>query len=150
MHKVANAIRAAVAIPLLHIADSTADAILETGIRDVGLLGTRFTMEQDFYGERIEARGLRVLVPPESDRRIVDRIIYEELCVGEVREASRNEYRRIIRNLIATGANGVILGCTEIGLLIGPDDSPVPVFDKTSIHAQAAVDFALAVDSVTN
>ena len=144
MHKVAPAIEAAVSIPLLHIADATAAAVKAAGVRRVGLLGTRFTMEQDFYRGRLEERhGLEVLVPRDEDRGVVHRVIYEELCIGLVSEESRERFREVIRRLVARGAEGVILGCTEIAMLVSPPDSPVPVFDTTRIHAAAAVDLAL-------
>lgn len=144
MHKVVPAIRAAVDIPLLHIADATATAIAQNGIRTIGLLGTRFTMEQDFYRGRLEAaQNLQVLVPDPADRETVHHIIYQELCLGIVREESRLAYRQVIERLIARGAQGIILGCTEIGMLVSSSDSPVPVFDTTAIHAASAVDFAL-------
>jgi len=145
MHKVAGPIAAAVGIPLLHIADATATAIEAAGLRRVGLLGTRFTMEEDFYVGRLAAGGnLEVLVPDASDRSIVNRIIYEELCLGSVLDGSRAEYLRIIGKLIARGAEGIVLGCTEIMMLIGSSDVGVPMFDTTTLHANAAVDFALA------
>lgn len=145
MHKVADAIESAVQIPLLHIADPTAARIRQAGLGKVGLLGTRFTMEQDFYKERLVQRhGLQVLVPSEPDRDAVHRIIYEELCLGLVREASRREYQRVMANLVVQGAQAIILGCTEISLLVSPDDAPVPLFDTTAIHAGSAVDWALA------
>lgn len=145
MHKLADRIEAAVGIPFLHIADATAARVAAAGIATVGLLGTRFTMEEDFYRGRLEARhGLAVLVPQEPEREVVHRVIYDELCRGVIREASRQRFAAIIGDLAARGAEGVILGCTEIELLVGPDDSPVPVFPTTAIHAQAAVDFALA------
>lgn len=143
MHRVAPAIEAAVGIPLLHIADATTAALRAAGIARVGLLGTRFTMEQAFHRERLERAGLEVLLPPAEDRAEVHRVIYEELCLGEVREDSRRRYARIIADLVARGAQGVILGCTEIGLLVGPADSAVPLFDTTAVHAQAAADYAL-------
>lgn len=143
MHKVAPAIEAAVKVPLLHIADATAAQVREAGLRTIGLLGTRFTMEQDFYSGRMQSHDIRVLVPDAADRDLVHRVIYEELCLGEVRAASRDAYRDIIARLIAQGAQGIIFGCTEIGLLVSAADSPVPVFDTTAIHAQRAVDFAL-------
>lgn len=145
MHKVAPAIESAVSIPLLHIADATAAAVNRAGVRAVGLLGTRFTMEEDFYRGRLESRhGLEVLVPERDDRDLVHRVIYEELCLGVVSEESRGQYREVIRRLAARGAGGVILGCTEIAMLVSPEDSPVPVFDTTRLHAAAAVDLALA------
>ncbi|MEH6414652.1 aspartate/glutamate racemase family protein [Pseudomonas sp. CGJS7] len=139
MHKVADAVEAASRLPLLHIADPTGAAIRAAGLQRVGLLGTRFTMEQEFYRQRlIERHGLEVLVPEASEREIVHRVIYEELCLGQIREESRQAYRRIIAGLVARGAQGVILGCTEIGLLIGPDDVATPLFDTTALHARAA------------
>ncbi|WP_236198368.1 aspartate/glutamate racemase family protein [Pseudomonas pseudonitroreducens] len=144
MHKVAPAIEAAVDIPLLHIADPTAEAIRAAGIATVGLLGTRFTMEQAFYKDRlVETFGLTVLTPDEADRQVVHRIIYEELCLGQIREASRQEYRRIIAALVEQGAEAVILGCTEISLLVGPVDASVELFDTTALHALRAADAAI-------
>jgi aspartate racemase len=144
MHKVADAIESAVSIPLLHIADPTATAIRVAGCTRVGLLGTRFTMEQAFYRDRLRAHGLDVLVPGESARDCVHRVIYDELCLGIVREESRTAYRDIMRELVESGAEAIILGCTEIALLVGAADATVPVFDTTALHAQAAVDQALA------
>jgi len=139
MHKVADAVQAAVGIPLLHIADPTAQAIRRAGHTRAGLLGTRFTMEQDFYKQRlIKQHGLEVLVPPEADRAIVHRIIYEELCLGAIRDDSRREYQRIAQALIDAGAQCVILGCTEIGLLLKDGDIAAPLFDTTALHARAA------------
>jgi aspartate racemase len=138
MHIVADAITRAVKVPLLHIAEPTAEAILGAGLRSVGLLGTRFTMEKGFYRERLEARGLGVHVPNEADREIIHRAIYDELCLGKVHDASRQEYRRIIESLRAAGAGSIIFGCTEIGMLVGPADSAVPTFDTTQLHALAA------------
>jgi aspartate racemase len=144
MHKVAPAIEAAVKIPLLHIADATAAEIRRTGLRRVGLLATRFTMEQDFYCRRLEERhGIRVIVPNGPEREVVHRIIYDELCLGSIRADSRDRYREIIGCLAGSGAEGIIFGCTEIGLLVSPADAPVPVFDTTAIHAANAVEFAL-------
>ena len=145
MHKVAPAIESAVAIPLLHIADPTARAIAADGRRRIGLIGTRFTMEQDFYRGRLEARhGLEVLVPEEDDRADIHRIIYDELCQGVIRDESRTIYRHAMARLVERGAQGLILGCTEISLLVGADDAAVPLYDTTALHAQAAVAFALA------
>ena len=145
MHKVAPAIESAVSIPLLHIADATAEAAKAAGIRRVGLLGTRFTMEQDFYvGRLTERHGLEVLTPTAPERDEVHRIIYEELCLGKNLPASRESYHRIMDELIRRGAQAVILGCTEISLLVGKEDSPVPLLDTTAIHAQSAVEAALA------
>jgi len=143
MHKVAGAIESAVSIPLLHIADPTATAIKAAGCTRVGLLGTRFTMEQAFYRDRLRAHGIDVLVPGEREREYVHRVIYDELCLGIVREDSRAAYRDIMRGLVESGAEAIILGCTEIALLVGAADAAVPVFDTTSLHAQAAVDLAL-------
>jgi len=144
MHKVAPAIEAAAGIPLFHIADPTAQAIRIAGLRKVGLLGTRFTMEQDFYRARLEQRhGLQVAVPNEAGRALVHRVIYEELCQGKVLDASREAYRAVIGELVDAGAEAVILGCTEIALLVGPADSPVPVFDTTALHARMAAEYAL-------
>ncbi|MFE9458502.1 aspartate/glutamate racemase family protein [Streptomyces californicus] len=143
MHKVADAVAAAVSVPLLHLADATADAVHAAGVRRVGLLGTAFTMEQDFYRGRLNDRGLDVRVPDAAGRALVHEVIYGELCLGVVREESRAAYREIIRGLVADGAEGVILGCTEIELLIGAEDSPVPVFPTARLHALAAVDAAL-------
>jgi aspartate racemase len=144
MHRLADAISSTVSIPLLHIADPTAEKIKAADFQRVGLLGTAFTMEQDFYKGRLQQRhGLDVLVPDESDRRIVHEIIYKELVLGQVRPESRQAYREIIARLIERGAQCVILGCTEIMLLVKDEDSAVPLFDTTTIHAIAAVDHAL-------
>lgn len=144
MHRVAAQVEAALTIPLLHLGDATAAAVRAAGLDTVGLLGTRFTMEQDFYKGRLAAHGLTVLVPEAADREIVHTVIYDELCRGIVDPESRAAYRRVIDRLVAGGAQGVILGCTEIELLVGPDDSPVPVFPTTRIHVEAALDRALA------
>jgi aspartate racemase len=145
MHKVAPQIEAAVRIPLLHIADATASRVKAAGLGCVGLLGTRFTMEEDFYRGRLEQdHGLSVLVPGESQREMIHRVIYEELCRGQVRDDSRQEYRRVVSDLVRQGAEGVILGCTEIGLLLGPSDASVPLFDTARIHAEAAARHCLA------
>lgn len=144
MHKVAPAIEAAVRIPLLHIADPTAAEVKSAGFASVGLLGTRFTMEESFYKDRLRERhGLRILIPTADDRQIVHRIIYEELCLGRIVAQSRQQYRRVIASLVAQGAEAVILGCTEISLLVGQEDSAVPLFDTTRIHAQKAAEWAL-------
>lgn len=144
MHKVADAIESAVQIPLLHIADPTAMQIRQAGLSKVGLLGTRFTMEQPFYKDRLVQRhGLQVLVPSAADREMVHRVIYEELCLGQVRASSRAQYQRVMADLVAQGAQAIILGCTEISLLIGAEDAPVPLFDTTAIHAQSAVAWVL-------
>ena len=144
MHKTASEIERHVNIPLLHIADSTGERIRAEGLSRIGLLGTSFTMEDDFYKGRLsDQHDLDVIVPDRNDRDLVHRVIYDELCLGEIRGASKEAYRRIIESLVRSGAQGVILGCTEIGLMIGAKDSPVPVFDTTRIHAEAAVEFAL-------
>ncbi|MEZ0091859.1 aspartate/glutamate racemase family protein [Streptacidiphilus sp. EB129] len=143
MHKVADQVEAAVDIPLLHLADTTAAAVRTAGLRRVGLLGTAFTMEQDFYRHRLAGHGLEVLVPDADDRAVVHRVIYEELCLGIVREESRSAYGEVISRLVASGAEGIVLGCTEIELLIRPEHSPVPVFATTRLHAEAAVTAAL-------
>ncbi len=144
MHKLAGELEAGVTIPLLHIADATADAIKAAGISRVGLLGTRFTMEQDFYKGRLEKKhGLEVFIPDETDREIVHRVIYGELCLGVIKPESRQAFTTIIEKLVKAGAQGVILGCTEIENLVRQEDSPLPVFPTTRIHATAAVDWAL-------
>lgn len=146
MHRMAEDVQAAVNIPLLHIADATAELIVAQGLTRVALLGTRYTMEQDFYkGRLIDRYGLDVLVPDAADRAVVHCVIYDELVVGQINSASKADYLRIIDKLVADGAQGVILGCTEIGLLIKQEDCRVPVFDTTLIHAKAAVDAALGV-----
>jgi len=139
MHKVADEVQQDVKIPLLHIADATAEEIKTAGLRKVGLLGTRFTMEEDFYKERLtRKRGLEVIIPDEDERQIVDRAIYEELCAGQVRRSSKEKFCGIMQNLAASGAEGIILGCTEIYLLVDQRDVQVPVFDTTRIHAKSA------------
>jgi aspartate racemase len=143
MHRVADQVQAAVGIPLLHLADATAAAVHAAGLSTVGLLGTAFTMEQDFYRDRLAGHGLRVLVPGASDRAVVHRVIYEELCLGQVRAESRQVYREVVQRLVDAGAEGVVLGCTEIELLVGAEDSPVPVFPTTRVHVEAAVTAAL-------
>jgi len=144
MHLVAPAIESAIRIPLLHIADATAHRIRETGLSRVGLLGTRFTMEEPFYRGRLQDRhGLEVIVPSAEDRAVVHRVIYEELVLGKILPASRREYQRITAAMEGEGAQGVILGCTEIGLLLRPGDSGVPLFDTALIHAEAAAAEAL-------
>lgn len=144
MHKIAPQIEAAIDIPLLHIADATANRIKADGIQNIGLLGTRFTMEQEFYAGRLkEKHGLRVILPSKEDREIVHRVIYEELVLGVVRDESRREYLRIMEALRAKGAEGVIEGCTEIVMLVQQAHTDIPLFDTTSIHAEAAVEMAL-------
>jgi len=144
MHKVADAIEAATAVPLLHIVDVTADAVRGAGLTRVALLGTRFTMEQAFVRDRLAARGIEAVVPAGPDLELVHAVIYDELVHGVVRAESRAAYVEVIGRLVADGAEGVVLGCTEIELLVGPDDVDVPVFATTRLHALAAVDFALS------
>jgi aspartate racemase len=143
MHKVAPELAAGLGIPLLHLGDATASAIKAAGIGRVGLLGTGFTMGQAFYRDRLAAHGIEVLVPPAPDRELVHRVIYDELVLGVVKPESREAYRDVITRLVEAGAEGVVYGCTEIELLVGPEDSPVPTFPTTRLHAEAAVDYAL-------
>ena len=143
MHKVASDIRAVTTIPFVHIADTTACAVKQAGLGTVGLLATAYTMEQDFYVGRLRGHGLEVIVPEPDDRRLVHDVIYEELCRGVVKDASREQYRRIMAALADRGAQGILFGCTEIDLLVTPDDSPVPVFDTTRLHAERAVELSL-------
>ncbi len=146
MHKVADDIQTSVHVPFLHIADATAERIKAQGLATVGLLGTRFTMEQDFYVGRLTQRfGLRVLIPDAAEREMIHRVIYDELVLGDVKASSKAQYLAVIDRLIAHGAQGIILGCTEIDLLIQADDCRVPVFDTTHLHAQAAVELALSI-----
>jgi len=144
MHKVAEEIQASVQIPLLHIADATAQVVKDSGIRAIGLLGTRFTMEEEFYKGRLSQQyGLQVHIPNAQEREVIHRVIYDELVVGEIKQHSKEQYLGIIERMLAQGVEGVILGCTEIGLLIHKQDSRVPLFDTTRIHAEAAVEYAL-------
>ncbi len=144
MHKAADSIQAGTNIPFLHIADATARQIRRQGLQRVGLLGTRFTMEEDFYvGRLVDHFGLDVLIPEMEEREMIHRVIYDELCLGIIKDDSRSAYRAAIQGLVDRGAQGIILGCTEIGLLVHPEDSPVPLFDTTRIHAEAAVEWAL-------
>ncbi|HEY1133233.1 MAG TPA: aspartate/glutamate racemase family protein [Nocardioides sp.] len=144
MHKVAEVVAGAVDVPFLHLADTTAAAVRGAGLRTVGLLGTRFTMEQAFYRDRLAAHGLEVLVPDAPGRELVHRVIYEELVRGLVRDESRAAYGAVMADLVSAGAEGIVLGCTEIELLVGADDVPVPVFPTTRLHVEAAVARALA------
>jgi len=145
MHKLAPQVQAAIRIPILHIADTTAQKICADGLNTIGLLGTRFTMEQDFYkGRLIDNFGLTVITPNDADRKIIHDVIYDELCLGDVRDDSRKEYLRIMDDLTARGAQGVILGCTEITLLIKPEHTPIRLYDTTLLHALSAVNWALA------
>ena len=143
MHIVADDIESAITVPFLHLADTTAAAVRFAGLTKVALLGTAFTMEQPFYRDRLESHGLHVIVPGDEDRATVHRIIYDELVHGMVRDESREAYRGVIDRLVVDGAEGVILGCTEIELLVGAADSAVPVFATTQLHVAAAIDFAL-------
>ena len=143
MHKLAPNVQEAIGIPLLHIADATAEVLASENVRTVGLLGTAFTMEQDFFRGKLEDdHGLNVLIPESRDREIIHRIIYEELCLGKLESASRTEFLRIIDELAKRGAEGVILGCTEIGMLVNQSDTSMPLYDTTLIHAKKAVDYA--------
>ena len=145
IHKVAEQVESQIQVPLLHIADAAGEALKAAGISRAGLLGTRFTMEEDFYRKRLSDKfGLEVVVPEKKDRELVDRVIFDELCVGIIEESSRDVYVSIMKGLAEQGAGGIVLGCTEIGLLVSPDDSKTPLFDTTEIHAAAAVDFALS------
>lgn len=144
MHKVVPQIQAQVDLPILHIADATAGVLLADGVSKTGLLGTRFTMEQDFYRERLISHGIDVVVPEESERQQIHRIIYDELCMGSINDDSRQQFLQIIERLQDRGCEAVILGCTEIALLVRPDDTQVPLYDTTAIHAQQAVDEALS------
>ena len=143
MHMVADAIGAGGGLPLLHIADATAQEIRRHGVRWVGLLGTRFTMEQPFYRNRLEGYGIDVLVPDDDDRQRVHDVIFQELCLGKVEPASRAAYRAVMERLVARGAQAIVLGCTEIALLVDAGDARVPLFDTTRIHAEAAAAWAL-------
>jgi aspartate racemase len=144
MHKLYDDVQQSIRIPMLHIADATAEAIQAAGIKKIALLGTRFTMVEDFYkGRLVENYGLEVVIPSETDMDIIHRVIYDELCAGVINPDSKQSYADIIKRLVAEGAEGIILGCTEIGLLVKPQDSPVPVFDTTEIHARSAVKYAL-------
>ncbi|MED4125582.1 aspartate/glutamate racemase family protein [Halalkalibacterium halodurans] len=144
MHKVTSHIEEKIQIPILHIADATANQIQKSTIQTVGLLGTSYTMEQDFYKSRIESRGIKVITPTKRERDMINKIIYEELCVGRIRPSSKKYYEEVMNRLVAHGAEGIILGCTEIGLLVQQEDSKVPLFDTTVIHALEAVHLALA------
>ena len=151
MHKVADAIASHITIPFLHIADATAASVKAQGLNTVGLLGTRFTMEQDFYrGRLVEQHGLSILMPDEAERQIIHDVIYDELCCGVINPASKQRYIQIMNRLVEAGAEGIILGCTEIEALIQPEDIAVPVFPTAKIHAEAAVDFALHTTPVSS
>jgi len=144
MHKMADEVQKNIKIPLLHIADATAEKIKEKGLGKIGLLGTKFTMEEDFYKGRLKEKyGLDVIIPNEEERQIVHDVIYKELCMGEIKQSSKEQFKKIIQNLVSNGAEGIILGCTEIPLLIKQEDVEVPLFDTTKIHAKAAVEYAI-------
>ncbi len=144
MHKMAEDVAASINIPLLHIVDATAEKIIPSGLKKLGLLGSTFTMEEDFYKGRLKEKyGLDVVIPGEAERQLVHNVIFEELCQGEIKDSSREQVKTIIKKLVDGGAQGIILGCTELPLLIRPEDCPVPLFDTTAIHAEAAVDYAL-------
>lgn len=143
MHKVVPQIEERISIPIIHIADATAEVLINENIEKVGLLGTKYTMTQDFYKSRVTSKGIDVIVPTEEDIEIINNIIYNELCLGIIKPSSRSEYQRIIKNLESQGAQGIILGCTEIGLLISQEDSGLPLFDTTYIHSEKAALFAL-------
>lgn len=143
MHKVIKYMEEKIDIPILHIADATTTQIRKKNIHTVGLLGTKYTMEQDFYKSRVQSNGINVLIPNETEREMINKIIYEELCLGKILDSSKEIYKNVIKNLVEQGAEGIILGCTEIGLLIKPEDSEVPLFDTTEIHAIEAVNQAL-------
>jgi aspartate racemase len=143
MHKVINYIDEKINIPILHIADATANQIQKSKIKTVGLLGTKYTMVQDFYKSRIEANGIKVLIPDKEDIELINEVIYEELCLGKIERTSKEYYKKVIKKLVDKGAEGIILGCTEIGLLVKPEDSEVPIFDTTVIHAIESVKQAI-------
>lgn len=143
MHKVADVVEEAVSIPMLHIADATAERVKREKIETIGLIGTKYTMEMSFYKERLKSKGLAAVIPQESERTEVNRIIFEELCAGETRQSSKKYFQEVIQKMVEKGAEGVILGCTEIGLLIKPEELEVPVFDTVLLHAQTAVKQAL-------
>jgi len=143
MHKVINYIEEKVNIPILHIADATANEIKKTNVNSVGLLGTKYTMVQDFYKSRIEANDIKVLIPDNEDIELINEVIYEELCLGKINQTSKEYFKKVIKNLVDKGAEGIILGCTEIGLLIKQEDSKVPIFDTTVIHAIESVNKAI-------
>ncbi|MBJ8107841.1 MULTISPECIES: aspartate/glutamate racemase family protein [Bacillus cereus group] len=143
MHKVIDYVEEKINIPILHIADATANQIKKSNLHTVGLLGTKYTMEQDFYKARIKSNGIKVLVPNNSEREMINKVIYEELCLGNIEQSSRDYYKKVITNLVDNGAEGIILGCTEIGLLVKQEDSEVPLFDTTEIHAIESVKKAL-------
>ncbi|MCM3237387.1 aspartate/glutamate racemase family protein [Heyndrickxia oleronia] len=143
MHKVVENIEKKISIPILHIADATAKQIKKLNVKTIGLLGTKYTMEQDFYKTRIESNGIKVIIPNDSERELVNKVIYNELCLGSIQQSSREYYKQVIKNLVNNGAEGIILGCTEIGLLIKQEDSEVPLFDTAEIHAIESVKTAL-------
>jgi len=144
MHKMAEEVQSSINIPLLHLADVTAERIKAQGLKKVGLLGTKFTMEEDFYkGRLIKKHGLEVMIPDDEEREVINNILYNELCMGEIKKISKDKFKKIIDNLVLKGAEGIILGCTEIPLLIDKEDYEIPLFDTTRIHAEEAVEYAL-------
>jgi aspartate racemase len=144
MHKMAGEVQKSIKIPLLHIADVTAEKIKAQGLKKIGLLGTKFTMEEDFYKGRLQEKyGLEVIIPDEEERQVIHQILYDELCLGEIKRLSKDKFQKIIGHLVAKGAEGIILGCTEIPLLVEQEDYDIPLFDTTRIHAKAAVEYAL-------
>jgi len=144
MHKMAEEVQSSINIPLLHLADVTAERIKAQGLKKVGLLGTKFTMEEDFYkGRLIKKHGLEVMIPDDEEREVINNILYNELCMGEIKKISKDKFKKIIDNLVLKGAEGIILGCTEIPLLIDKEDYEIPLFDTTRIHAEEAVKYAL-------
>jgi len=149
MHKMAGEVQKSTKIPLLHIADVTAEKIKAQGLKKVGLLGTKFTMEEDFYKGRLQEKyGLEVIIPDEEERQVIHQILYDELCLGEIKKLSKDKFKKIIGHLVAKGAEGIILGCTEIPLLVDQEDYDIPLFDTTRIHAKAAVEYALGEDHI--
>lgn len=144
MHKMADKVQESVGLPLVHIGDVTAESIKAKGMNKVGLLGTKFTMEEDFYKRRlIDKHGLDVIIPDDEERQVIHKILYDELCLGDINEVSKGEFKKVIDHLVKRGAQGIILGCTEIPLIVSQEDYEIPLFDTTAIHARAAVDFAL-------
>ncbi|MBL0387698.1 aspartate/glutamate racemase family protein [Tumebacillus sp. ITR2] len=150
MHQVADDVQAAVTIPLVHIVDVTAEAIAAQGLKRIGLLGTKYTMSMDFYRERMKQHGIELLVPPVDEQTEINRVIFEELCQGIVKKSSRDAYQETVRDLKSRGAQGIILGCTEIMLLLNQDDLPLPMFDSTTLHVQKAVELAMHSNVLTS
>ncbi|WP_335871731.1 aspartate/glutamate racemase family protein [Bacillus sp. 2205SS5-2] len=145
MHKVIHLIEEAISIPIVHIADATSKTITHSKIKTVGLLGTQYTMEQDFYTARINSNGIKVIIPNQAERELINQVIYHELCLGKIQLTSKRFFQQVIHRLMENGAEGIILGCTEIGLLIQQEDTGISLFDTTQIHAEAAVSYALKI-----